>query len=96
MTPAAGIAAVLASGDTVTSGALPLAVAVAAFAGLVSFASPCVLPLVPGFLGYTTGLTGEPLADKSRGRVVAGALLFVVGFTVVFGVLAARLFRWDD
>ena len=84
MTPAAGTAAVLAAGDTVTSGALPLAVAVAAFAGLVSFASPCVLPLVPGFLGYTTGLTGEPLAEKSRSRVVTGALLFVVGFTVVF------------
>jgi cytochrome c-type biogenesis protein len=84
VTPAAGTAAVLAAGDTVTSGALPLAVAVAAFAGLVSFASPCVLPLVPGFLGYTTGLTGEPLAEKSRGRVVTGALLFVVGFTVVF------------
>jgi len=84
VTAAAGTAAVLAAGDTVTSGALPLAVAVAAFAGLVSFASPCVLPLVPGFLGYTTGLTGEPLAEKSRGRVVTGALLFVVGFTVVF------------
>jgi cytochrome c-type biogenesis protein len=84
VTAAAGNAAVLAAGDTVTSGALPLAVAVAAFAGLVSFASPCVLPLVPGFLGYTTGLTGEPLAEKSRGRVVTGALLFVVGFTVVF------------
>jgi cytochrome c-type biogenesis protein len=84
VTPAAGTAAVLAAGDTVTSGALPLAVVVAAFAGLVSFASPCVLPLVPGFLGYTTGLTGEPLAEKSRRRVVTGALLFVVGFTVVF------------
>jgi cytochrome c-type biogenesis protein len=84
VTPAAGTAAVLAAGDTVTSGALPLAVVVAAFAGLVSFASPCVLPLVPGFLGYVTGLTGEPLAEKSRGRVVTGALLFVVGFTVVF------------
>ncbi len=48
VTAAAGTAAVLAAGDTVTSGALPLAVAVAAFAGLVSFASPCVLPLVPG------------------------------------------------
>jgi cytochrome c-type biogenesis protein len=77
-------AAVLAAGDTVTSGALPLAVAVAALAGLVSFASPCVLPLVPGFLGYVTGLTGEPLADRSRRRMVTGALLFVVGFTAVF------------
>ena len=79
MTPAAGTAAVLAAGDTVTSGALPLAVVVAALAGLVSFASPCVLPLVPGFLGYVTGLTGEPLAERSRSRMVTGALLFVVG-----------------
>ncbi len=75
---------VAATGDTVTSGALPLAVGVAALAGLVSFASPCVLPLVPGFLGYVTGLTGESAADRSRGRTLAGALLFVVGFTVVF------------
>ena len=77
-------AVVLAVGDTVTSGALPLAVGVAALAGLVSFASPCVLPLVPGFLGYVTGLTGEPLADRGRGRLVLGALLFVAGFTAVF------------
>jgi cytochrome c-type biogenesis protein len=86
VTPAAGTAAVLAAGDTVTSGALPLAVVVAALAGLVSFASPCVLPLVPGFLGYVTGLTGEPLAERSRSRMVTGALLFVVGFTAVFVV----------
>ena len=85
MTPAlAAPAAVLAVGDTVTAGALPLAVAVAALAGLVSFASPCVLPLVPGFLGYVSGLTGEPLADRSRSRMVLGALLFVLGFTAVF------------
>ena len=86
MTPAAGSVAVLAASDTVTSGALPLAVVVAALAGLVSFASPCVLPLVPGFLGYVTGLTGEPLAERSRSRMVTGALLFVVGFTAVFVV----------
>ena len=84
MSPAAGTVAVLAGGDTVTSGALPLAVAIAAFAGFVSFASPCVLPLVPGFLGYVTGLTGEPLADKRRSTTVTGALLFVLGFTTVF------------
>ncbi len=84
MTAAAGTVAVFAAGDTVTSGALPLAVVIAAFAGLVSFASPCVLPLVPGFLGYVTGLTGEPLADKRRSTTVTGALLFVVGFTAVF------------
>ena len=45
----------------ITSGALPLAVLVALAAGFVSFASPCVLPLVPGFLGYVTGLTGVSL-----------------------------------
>ena len=84
MSATAGTAAVLAAGTTVTSGALPLAVAIAAFAGFVSFASPCVLPLVPGFLGYVTGLTGEPLADKRRSTTVTGALLFVVGFTAVF------------
>ncbi len=50
----------------------------------MSFASPCVLPLVPGYLGYVTGLTGETLAEKSRSRTVTGALLFVIGFTAVF------------
>ena len=53
-------------------------------AGLVSFASPCVLPLVPGFLGYVTGLSDESLAERKRHRMVLGALLFVLGFTVVF------------
>src|SRR6476659_5255354 len=70
--------------DTVTSGALPIAMAVALLAGLVSFASPCVLPLVPGFLGYVTGLSDESLAERKRHRMVVGALLFVLGFTVVF------------
>jgi cytochrome c-type biogenesis protein len=66
------------------SGSMPAALAVALIAGLVSFASPCVLPLVPGYLGYVTGLSGVDLARQRRGRMVAGALLFVLGFTVVF------------
>ena len=70
--------------NTVSSGALPVAMAVALLAGLVSFASPCVLPLVPGFLGYVTGLSDESLADRKRHRMVLGSLLFVLGFTVVF------------
>ncbi len=82
MTPA--LSSVAATGDAVTSGVLPLALAVAALAGLVSFASPCVLPLVPGFLGYVTGLSGQDLADRSRSRTVLGALLFVAGFSAVF------------
>jgi len=58
---------------TITSGALPLAILVALAAGFVSFASPCVLPLVPGFLGYVTGLSGagfkfnNPTAKKTCG-----------------------------
>lgn len=74
--------------ETVASGALPLALLVAALAGLVSFASPCVLPLVPGFLGYVAG-AGPEVAPGERGepprsRVVAGTLLFILGFSVVF------------
>ncbi len=75
-----------AAGDasTVASGALPLALAVAVLAGVVSFASPCVLPLVPGFLGYVTGLGDVPLPQRRRRRTVLGALLFVLGFSSVF------------
>nr|WP_202487448.1 cytochrome c biogenesis protein CcdA [Streptomyces sp. SID8354] len=60
------------------------AVPVALFAGLVSFFSPCVLPLVPGYMSYVTGVTGTDLADARRGRMLAGAGLFVLGFTAVF------------
>lgn len=74
--------------DTIASGALPLAILVAALAGLVSFASPCVLPLVPGFLGYVTGLSDTALERRSRGRMVLGALLFVLGFAAVFILLS--------
>jgi cytochrome c-type biogenesis protein len=81
-------------------GPLLLAVLVAAAAGLVSFLSPCVLPLVPGYLSYVTGMAGAELdaalgtdprgnpvprsGVKVRGRIVLGSLLFIAGFTVVF------------
>ena len=71
------------------SGPLLLAIAVAALAGLVSILSPCVLPLVPGYLSYVTGLAGSDLdagSSKTR-RVLAGTLLFVLGFSVVFTLL---------
>ncbi|MPR00503.1 cytochrome c biogenesis protein CcdA [Modestobacter sp. I12A-02628] len=126
-------------GDLVTDGPLLVAAAVAALVGLISFASPCVLPLVPGYLSYVTGLVGSgaarpapapaptptptfsgssqgsptsappgsrqgtPLQDPvgpdvvgtavgrpvederaPRGRMVLGAVLFVLGFTAVF------------
>jgi cytochrome c-type biogenesis protein len=70
-----------------SSGPLALAVLVAAVAGLVSFLSPCVLPLVPGYLSYVTGLAGADLDDGGRrGRVLAGTALFVAGFAAVFVV----------
>jgi cytochrome c-type biogenesis protein len=74
----------MSAGQTITDGSMLLALPLAAIAGLVSFLSPCVLPLVPGYLSYVTGLTGVDLAERARGRVVAGALLFVLGFTLVF------------
>jgi len=82
--------------DIVTSGPLVLGMVVAAVAGLVSFLSPCILPLVPGYLAYVTGLSGADLADARavRGRVLAGVALFIAGFGAVFitvGVVAASL-----
>lgn len=70
--------------ETVSSGALLLAIPIALLGGLVSFFSPCVLPLVPGYLSYVTGASGADLAEARRGRMVAGASLFVLGFTAVF------------
>ncbi|MEU7282811.1 cytochrome c biogenesis protein CcdA [Streptomyces sp. NPDC045431] len=70
--------------ETVFSGALLLALPIAVLGGLVSFFSPCVLPLVPGYLSYVTGVTGTDLAEARRGRMAAGAALFVLGFTAVF------------
>src|SRR5512134_1519573 len=61
-----------------------VAVPVAAVAGFVSFLSPCVLPLVPGYLSYVTGLAGGDLAEHRRGRMLLGAALFVLGFSLVF------------
>ncbi|MFD1937080.1 cytochrome c biogenesis CcdA family protein [Nonomuraea mangrovi] len=66
--------------DVVASGSLLLAVPIAVLAGLVSFLSPCVLPLVPGYLSYVTGMS----ADPKRGRLVLGTGLFVAGFALVF------------
>ncbi|MFC0507507.1 cytochrome c biogenesis CcdA family protein [Micromonospora costi] len=104
--------------QTALSGPLLLAIGAAALAGLVSFLSPCVLPLVPGYLSYVTGLAGADLEGRVRGgtpdgsppdpgggvavavrekarpaaavkgRVLAGTLLFIAGFTVVFTATA--------
>jgi cytochrome c-type biogenesis protein len=107
--------------NTVSSGSLLLSVPVALLAGVVSFLSPCVLPLVPGYLSYVTGLSGAELtgadptgagADPTgapargpapsagavavlertgvrRGRMLAGSVLFVLGFSAVFTLAGA-------
>jgi cytochrome c-type biogenesis protein len=74
-----------------SSGPLIIAVGVAALAGLVSFLSPCILPLVPGYLSYVTGMAGADLNDAlnrptnaARGRIVLGTVGFIAGFTTVF------------
>jgi cytochrome c-type biogenesis protein len=71
--------------NTVNNGPLIVAAGVAALVGLVGFLSPCVLPLVPGYLSYVAGLSGEG-GVPSRKRMVSGALLFVLGFTAIFVV----------
>ncbi|MDE3064211.1 MAG: cytochrome c biogenesis protein CcdA [Acidobacteriota bacterium] len=59
---------------------MPLAFA----AGLVSFVSPCVLPLLPGYVAFLSGATGRVEGRSGRGRAVVGSLAFVTGFAVVF------------
>ena len=89
---------------TVTSGSLLLASLLAIAAGLISFASPCVLPLVPGYLSYVTSVAGESGTDgrdarpsPARRRVILGAALFVAGFAAVFvsyGALFGQAGSW--
>ena len=75
---------------------------IAAGAGLLSFASPCVVPLVPGYLGYLSGTTlgqtsagaaaaGNAARVGQRRKTAAHALAFVLGFTLVFTVLGASV-----
>ncbi|MFL2002048.1 cytochrome c biogenesis CcdA family protein [Microbacterium sp. A1-JK] len=72
-------------GMLVFDGALWVAVAIALAAGLISFVSPCVLPLVPGYFGYLTSSMTTPTGrSRGRGPLLLGVLLFVAGFTTVF------------
>jgi cytochrome c-type biogenesis protein len=78
--------------DQLLGGFLLTAFPLALLAGLISFASPCVLPLVPGYLAFAAGFS------KSRGKVLLGSTLFVLGFSVLFisygalfGMLGSRV-----
>lgn len=79
-------------GEIVLDGSLWLALPIAALAGLVSFASPCVLPLVPGYLGYVSGLSGAEMSPRARrARTVTGIGLFVLGFSFIFVLMSVVL-----
>jgi cytochrome c-type biogenesis protein len=69
-------------GAEVVGGALWLAIPIALAAGLLSFLSPCVLPLVPGYLGYVSGVASG--RENTRSRMLAGVGLFIAGFSLVF------------
>jgi cytochrome c-type biogenesis protein len=70
-------------GDIILNGSMLAAIPMALLAGLVSFLSPCVLPLVPGYLGFVSGMSGTN-HEASRRRTLIGAALFVLGFSLVF------------
>ena len=90
--------------DAVIGGALWLAIPFAMLAGLVSFLSPCILPLVPGYLGFIGGAVApKQQQSAARGRLLLGVLLFIAGFTVVFvaytiigGAASVFLIQWGD
>lgn len=93
--------------DLVADGQLLVASLIAIAAGLISFLSPCVLPLVPGYLAYVSASAGNDAAaggaaKPARRRMVLGALLFISGFTVVLvaflaaaGTVGVWLLEWE-
>lgn len=69
---------------------MPVGIISAFFGGVVSFISPCVLPLIPGYLSFISGISVEQLENMSPGQkrlIVSRAILFSAGFTIVFTVL---------
>lgn len=88
--------------ETVFSGSVFLAAPIALLAGFLSFASPCVLPLVPGYISYMTGLSHRELLDaehsvKTRSRLIIGTSGFVLGFSLLFvsyGIAFGQLGSW--
>lgn len=88
--------------ETVGYGSLLLAAPIAVLAGLVSFFSPCVLPLLPGYFSYMTGVGVQDLETAGRGRMLLGSSLFVLGFSAVFvsggmlfGSIGQELFQYQ-
>ncbi len=91
------------AGEIVFSGPLLAALPIAIAAGFLAFASPCVLPLVPGYLGYVSGFRASGEAVRPTRRLVIGVLLFIAGFSTIFitfsiafASLGALLVAWID
>ncbi len=86
--------------DVVGTGPLLLGILAAMAAGLVSFASPCVVPLVPGYISYLAGVvggdveysSGGTMVKSKRAQVTGAALMFILGFTVVFVLATVSVF----
>jgi cytochrome c-type biogenesis protein len=68
-------------GEIILNGSLIAAMPLALVAGIISFISPCVLPLVPGYLGYISGVAD---GGAKKSKIILGSVLFVLGFTAVF------------
>lgn len=68
-------------GEIILNGSLLVAMPLAVLAGIISFVSPCVLPLVPGYLGYISGVAD---GGAKKSKIIFGSILFVLGFTAVF------------
>ena len=73
--------------SVIASGSIIAAMPVALLAGLVSFLSPCVLPLLPAYLGLISGSSNT----QNRSRTILGAVLFVLGFSFVFVALVVSV-----
>ncbi len=89
-------------GQTVMSGSMLLAIPIAIAAGFLSFASPCVLPLVPGYLSFISGLTHTEIQNSEglnhqKSRLLIGSLGFVAGFSFLFitaGAAFGQIGNW--
>ncbi len=76
------------------SGAENISIFVAFLAGIISFLSPCILPVIPSYLAFITGISLEELSEqeslkKVRKKVIANSLMFILGFSILFITLGA-------
>jgi cytochrome c-type biogenesis protein len=89
-------------GQTVLSGSMLLAIPIAIAAGFLSFASPCVLPLVPGYLSFISGLSHTEIQNseglnQQKSRLIVGSLGFIAGFSFLFitaGAAFGQIGNW--